>query len=121
MNIDEDTCQWLGCPTPLEMYKHQCAMLEDEIANLHQLLRSARENIQGLIQMNDDLAGSRESAEAALKKALDNIARLNLENSELGGKVRSLALIADQRDHLFRENQRLLMERKAQQLSGAEQ
>jgi len=40
MNIDEDTSEWLGCPTPLEMYKHQCALLEEEIASLrNDLLR----------------------------------------------------------------------------------
>lgn len=115
MNIDEDTCQWLGCPTPLEMYQHQCAMLEDEISDLRKDLRAARENIQGLIQMNDDLVTGKAFTEAELKKALDNIARLNLDNSELGGKVRSLELVADQRDHLSRENQRLLMERLAGQ------
>ncbi|WP_339543438.1 hypothetical protein [Pseudomonas sp. JAI120] len=63
MNIDEDTCKWLGCPTPLEMYKHQCVMPQDEIANLHQQLRSARENIQRLIQMKDHMATDKASTE----------------------------------------------------------
>lgn len=112
MNIDEDTCQWFGCPTPLEMYEHQCALLEDEIASLRNDLRAPRENIQGLVKMNDDLTTGKSSTEAALAKALANVSRLNHENSELGGKVRSLNAVADQRDHLFRENQRLLMELK---------
>ncbi|MFL6873882.1 hypothetical protein ACJ6YJ_03645 [Pseudomonas marginalis] len=110
MNIDEDTCQWLGCPTPLEMYQHQCAMLEDEIADLRKDLRAARENIHGLIQMNDDLVTVKADIEDELKKALDNIARINLENSELGRKINSLEIVASQRDYLSRENQRLLLE-----------
>lgn len=110
MNIDEDTCEWLGCPTPLKMYKHHCSMIEDEVAVLQVQLRKARANISGLVQMNDALATGKAVAEAALKKELANIARLNLENSELGGKVRSLELVASQRDYLFRENQRLLMD-----------
>ena len=117
MNIDEDTSAWLGCPTPLEMYQHQCAMLEDEIASLHQQLRAARENIQGLIQMNDDLSAGKATAELALKKALENIARLNRENSEMGRKIASLDVVADQRDHLFRENQKLLLEKTPAQSS----
>lgn len=118
MNIDDDTSEWLGCPTPLEMYQHQCAMLEDEIASLHQQLRSARENIQGLIQMNDDLVTGKASTEAELKKALADVGRLNHEASELRGKIRSLELVTSQRDYLFRENQRLLMESKSQASAG---
>lgn len=56
MNIDEDTCEWLGCPAHLEMYKHQCALLEDELTETQALLRKARKNIAGLVQMNDALA-----------------------------------------------------------------
>ena len=110
MNIDEDTSEWLGCPTPLEMYQHQCALLEDELIQTQALLRKARANIAGLVQMNDLLVTGKAVAEAALKKALENIARNNFENSELSGKVRSLELVAHQRDQLFRENQRLLGE-----------
>jgi len=112
MNIDEDTSAWLGCPAPLEMYKHQCALLEDEIASLRNDLRAARENIEGLIQMNGDLAAGKASAEAALKKEIANIARVNYENWELGGKMHGLEVVVEQRDHLFRQNQRLLMELK---------
>lgn len=119
MSIDQDTCDWLGCPTPLEMYKHHCALLEDELNETQVMLRKARANIAGLVQLNDDLANGKASAEAALKKALADVGRLNLDTSEMGAKLRSLELIANQRDHLFRENQRLLMERKAQQLPAA--
>ena len=29
MNIDEDTCEWLGIPTPLEMHKQHARLLEN--------------------------------------------------------------------------------------------
>jgi hypothetical protein len=117
MNIDEDTSAWLGCPTPLEMYKHQCALLEDELIQTQAMLRKARRNVAGLVQMNDLLVIGKAAADNALKKALIDIARLNLDNSQLGGKIRSLELVANQRDHLFRENQRLLMELKSVKLT----
>jgi len=110
MDIDEDTDWWLGSPTPLEMCKQHALMLENEYQEQSLQLRKARQDIQGLIRMNDALSTGKALAETALKKELANIARLNLENSELGGKVRSLEMVASQRDYLFRENQRLLMD-----------
>ncbi len=109
-DIDEDTSAWLGCPTPLEMYQHQCALLEDELTQAQAMLHKARRNVAGLVQLSDDLATGKATAEAALKKAMENIARLNLENSDMERKIASLAVVANQRDHLFRENQRLLSE-----------
>ena len=80
MNIDEDTCKWLGCPTPLEMYKHQCALLEDELTETQALLRKSRLNIAGLVQMNDVLATGKACAEEALK-----VARQELEELKQAG------------------------------------
>lgn len=54
MNIDEDTCGWLGIPTPLEMHKQQARLLENEIQELNSQLRKAREDIHGLVQMLAD-------------------------------------------------------------------
>ncbi|MGE1156972.1 hypothetical protein [Pseudomonas kitaguniensis] len=110
MKIDEDTSAWLGCPSPLEMYKHQCSLLEEELTEAYALLRKARKNIAGLVQLSDELSAGKALAEAELKKAMITIARNNFENSELDGKVRSLELIASQRDNVLRENQRLLLE-----------
>ena len=73
MNIDEDTCEWLGCPTPLEMYKHHAAMLEDEISDLQLHLAKSRANIAGLVQMNDTLLIAKARAERSLKDALERI------------------------------------------------
>lgn len=117
MNIDQDTCEWLGCPTPLEMYKHQCALLEDELTEAQAQLAKARKNIAGLVQMNDALAAGKASAETALGKALADAGRLNRDNSEMGARISGLMSVVDQRDHLFRENQRLLIERKREKQS----
>lgn len=109
MNIDEDTCQWLGCPTPLEMYKHQCALLEDELTETQALLRKSRLNLAGLVQMNDVLATGKACAEDALK------VRQELEELKQVGSppsILSIKLVAEQRDYLLRENQRLLGELK---------
>lgn len=111
--IDEDTSVWLGCPTPLDMYKHQCAMLEDELSETQKRLNDARRNIAGLVHMGDLLSTGRAVAEAALQKAIADVGRLNLENSQLDRRISSLAEVAEQRDHLFRENQRLLLELSA--------
>ncbi|MBW8127495.1 MULTISPECIES: hypothetical protein [Pseudomonas] len=111
MNIDEDTSEWLGCPTPLEMYQHQCALLEDELSHTEAMLRKARANVAGLVQMNDLLATGKALAEMALREALERISPKSNESSDTGS-FRSIDLVTGQRDHLFRENQRLLMELK---------
>jgi hypothetical protein len=105
MHIDEDTSAWLGCPTPLEMYKHQCSLLEDELSETQALLRKARKNIAGLVQMNDSLATCKSEAQAVLKKALAEIGELKERCSEPA--ILGMKLIAEQRDYLLRENQRL--------------
>ncbi|NWD44158.1 hypothetical protein [Pseudomonas yamanorum] len=111
MNIDEDTCEWLGCPTPLEMYKHHCSMIEDEVADLQVQLRKARANISGLVQMNDVLAAGKAKAENELKAALVELDEVKLASTEPG--ILSIKLVAEQRDYLLRENQRLLTELKS--------
>ncbi|MFL1493601.1 hypothetical protein [Pseudomonas antarctica] len=109
MNIDEDTSAWLGCPTPLEMYKHQCSLLEDELTETQVLLRKARKNISGLVQMNDLLPTGKASAEKELMSALERISVMNDETPD-NMSFRPIDLITEQRDHLHRENQRLLLE-----------
>lgn len=118
MNIDEDTSEWLGCPTPLEMYQHQCALLEDELIQTEAMLRKARANVAGLVQMNDLLATDKASAEKALREALDRISAMSNEPSDRGS-FRPIDLITQQRDHLFIENQRLLSEIRQAQLPSA--
>ena len=113
MNVDMDTDDWLGCPTPLEMYQHQCSILVDELVETERMLRRARANIAGLVQMNDLLMTGKDQAATSLKAALSQVAVLNLENSRQGRKLNGLAIITKQRDHLLRENQRLLEELRA--------
>ncbi|EPJ90721.1 hypothetical protein [Pseudomonas sp. CFT9] len=109
MNVDMDTEDWLGCPTPLEMYQHQCSMLQDDICELQRQLTMARANIAGLIQMNDALALDKAILIKELKTARDRLASVNAEPSGTLS-YRSVDILTDQRDHLFRENQRLLGE-----------
>ena len=104
----EDTSDWLDCPTPLDTCRHQLQMYENEFEELTIQLGRARENIQGLVQMNDELSARKNQLQ-------DELNRLNEENTELSGKVRSLLLVSDQRNHLFRENQRLLKEKRERQ------
>ena len=42
MNDDEDTLGWLGLPTPLQMYRQHCRLLENEVQELNLQLRKAR-------------------------------------------------------------------------------
>ncbi|NMX64405.1 hypothetical protein [Pseudomonas sp. WS 5079] len=108
MNIDEDTSTWLGCPTPLEMYKHQCALLEDELTTAYRLLSKARANVAGLVQMNDLLTTGKAEAEGKLAEALEKISMLEQQYSF--ASVQSVKIVTQQRDYLHRENQRLLEE-----------
>lgn len=110
MSIDLDTEDWLGCPTPLEMYQHQCALLEDELIQTESMLRKARANVAGLVQMNDLLAVGKASAEVKLRDAEAELSRTNVHSSEMAKEIMGLKMIASQNEHLFRENQRLLME-----------
>ena len=110
MNIDEDTTAWLGCPTPLEMYKHQCTLLEDELTQAQVQLTKARRNIAGLVHMNDVLITGKARADNAAKAAAAELEEFKRACTEPG--VLGMKLVEQQRDHLFRENQRLLLELK---------
>jgi len=113
MEIDEDTCEWLGCSTPLEMYKHQCALLEDEISDLQRQLAKARANVAGLVQMNDLLITGKAAAEEQLRSISSQLSLANVHNSEQSKEIMSLKMIASQNSHLRVENQRLLLELNA--------
>ena len=108
MNVDMDTNDWLGCPTPLEMYQHHCSILVDELVETERMLRRARANIAGLVQMNDLLMTGKAETEAKLAEALEKIS--TLEEQYSFASVQSVKIITGQRDHLLRENQRLLEE-----------
>jgi chromosome segregation ATPase len=104
----EDTDDWLGCPTPLETCRHQILLYENEVAELNLQLRQAREKIFKLVEMHAEVAGERDALRTQLADRKSEIARLHSESTELLRQVRSLTQVADQRDRLFHENQRLL-------------
>ena len=108
MNVDMDTDDWLGCPTPLEMYRHQCSILVDELAETERMLLRARANIAGLVQMNDLLMTGKGKTEEKLTEALEKISMLVQQYSF--ASVQSVKIVTEQRDYLLRENQRLLAE-----------
>ncbi|WP_458725114.1 hypothetical protein [Pseudomonas mandelii] len=110
----EDTSDWLGCPTELETCRYFLRVTENEVQELTLQLRKAREDIFGLVQMHDDVSKERDQLRAKLNS-------LSKEHSELSSKVYSLQRIADQRDYLFRENQRLLMEKQERHLHATNQ
>ena len=110
MNVDMDTEDWLGCPTPLEMYKHQCSILVDELVETERMLRRARANIAGLVQMNDLLVTGKMAAEEKLRAVEVELSRTNVEYSERGKEIVGLKMISNQNEHLRIENQRLLLE-----------
>lgn len=108
----EDTSDWLGSPTPLETCRHQLRMYENEFEELTLQLRQAREKIFKLVEMHAEAVGERDALRSQLAAAKAEASHLHGENSELSSKVRSLLLVSDQRDHLFRENQRLHLEKR---------
>lgn len=97
----EDTSDWLGCPTQLETVKHYASMLEEDIQALKLELRAAKENITGLIAMNDQL-----SAEIQRNKTW--MANLEAETTEQLGQIRSLEMVHSQNDALRRQLQAAL-------------
>ncbi|WP_347911398.1 hypothetical protein [Pseudomonas grandcourensis] len=108
----QDTSDWLGCPTPIETCRHQLGIYENEVEELTLQLRQAREKIFKLVEMHAEAAGERDALRSQLATTKAEASRLHVENSALSGTVRSLMLVSDQRDHLFRENQKLLMEKR---------
>ncbi|WP_338585889.1 hypothetical protein [Pseudomonas sp. MAG733B] len=107
----EDTDDWLGSPTPLETCRHSLRIYENEVQELTLQLRQARERIFKLVELHAEVANDRDALRSRLAAAQADTSRLREENSDLAGQVGSLLRVSDQRDHLFRENQRLLMEK----------
>lgn len=92
----EDTSDWLGSPTQLETVTHYASMLEEDIHALNRQLQAAKGNIAGLVDMNDKLS-------IELKKARQEIARLEAETTEQLTEITSLSMVRDQHDKLRRE------------------
>ncbi|MEA1029394.1 hypothetical protein T3A99_12535 [Pseudomonas sp. N-137] len=79
----EDTSDWLGCPTPLEMYKHSCLMLENEVQELTTQLRKARQDVFGLVEMHAAEAKECAKLRAELKATKDDLEEERRKNVTL--------------------------------------
>lgn len=87
MHLDEETCEWLGLPTLLEMYQQHCLLLENEVQELNRLLRKARADVFGLVEMlseaqtkKDEYAGylrQRGAEAAAMRKQIADLTTSN--------------------------------------------
>ena len=94
----EDTSDWLGSPAELQTLKHYAGMLEEDIEALKLELRAAKENITGLITMNDEL-----SVDLQRKRAW--IANLESETTAQLSDIRRLNQILHQKEVVIRELQ----------------
>lgn len=79
----EDTDDWLGIPTPLEISKQHCLLLENEIQELTTHLREARQNIFKLVKLQAETEKERDEARASLRERAGEAARLRLEVASL--------------------------------------
>ncbi|WP_431494817.1 hypothetical protein [Pseudomonas brassicacearum] len=96
----EDTSDWLGCPTPLEMYRHSCDMLENEVQELTTHLRKARQDIFGLVEMHAAEAKECARLRAELEKAKwawnsEHLRYVELMNKSNGDCMLNTRLIAE--------------------------
>ena len=96
----EDTSDWEGCPTRLETVKHYASMLEEDIQALKLELRAARENISGLVQMNDQLS-------AELEKKRIWMANPEAETTDQLSEIQRLKRVLDQKEMIIRDLQAL--------------
>ncbi|VVO21618.1 hypothetical protein [Pseudomonas fluorescens] len=100
MNPDEDTCEWLGIPTPLETCIQHTHLLENEIDNLNQQLRAARENIFKLVEMQAQTTKDRDQAREYLKEKAATLAELREQLRDLKSasnvQVREIDELRDQ-------------------------
>lgn len=87
MNLDEDTCEWLGLPSPLEMYQQHCLLLENEIQELNLLLSKARADIFGLVSMLSEVQAKKEEFAGYLRQRSAEAAAMRKEIVDLKTSV----------------------------------
>jgi len=85
----EETSDWLGSPTRLETVEHYASMLKEDIQALKWEPRAAKENITGLIVVNDQLS-------ADLTKARTWLANREADTTVKLGEIQRLTFINDQ-------------------------
>ncbi|WDG77383.1 hypothetical protein PUP68_21320 [Pseudomonas chlororaphis] len=76
MHID-DTDDWLGIPTPLEIATQHGALLENEIQELTIQLRQARANIFKLVEMHTQASAERDRLKADLERTQTELSAAN--------------------------------------------
>lgn len=76
MHID-DTDDWLGIPTPLEIATQHGELLENEIQELTTQLREARKKIFKLVEMHTQASAERDRLKADLEKAQMDLSAAN--------------------------------------------
>ena len=69
IDLIDDSAFSLGMPTQLETYKHQCVLLEAELAEGRRDLRAARQRIARLVTLADELVHQRDGLRAELARA----------------------------------------------------
>lgn len=79
----EDTSDWLGCPTELETCRYFLRVTENEVQELNLQLRTARENIFGLVKMYDDASAQRDEAMSNLRHRSGQLAIVRKELYDL--------------------------------------
>ncbi|ALI04561.1 hypothetical protein C1Y08_28675 [Pseudomonas sp. FW306-02-F02-AA] len=92
----EDTSDWLGCPTELETCRHYLHLLENEVQELNLQLRTARENIFGLVQMYTDASAQRDEAMKNLRERSGQLATVRKQLYDLDISARAHKREADQ-------------------------
>ncbi|SED12568.1 hypothetical protein SAMN05216178_6337 [Pseudomonas saponiphila] len=89
MHAEDETADWLGIPSPLETSKQHILLLENEIAELNQQLRAARENIFKLVNLQAQTESDRDEALARLRERSGEAARLRQHVRDLELTIRS--------------------------------
>jgi cell division protein FtsB len=67
----DDSAFSLGMPTRLEMYKHQCTLLEVELAEAYTDVQNGRRRIAQLVVMTDQITRERDALQAELARLQD--------------------------------------------------
>lgn len=83
MEDNEDTYEWLGLPSPLEMAQQFTVIFKDEILELRQQLRKARSDAPALIAIHTTLQAERDAAMASLRERTDQLALVRKELYQL--------------------------------------
>jgi uncharacterized coiled-coil DUF342 family protein len=82
----EDTSDWLGCPTELETCRQFLRMYENEVHELNLLLRKAREDVFGLVQMHAYVSKERDQLRAELNRSRADLSDARRNATEIETK-----------------------------------